>query len=162
MNTKIISIADVIEHLKFFSEDVVEYFPPIDKQHIVLLEDELSIKLPQDYIDFLLVSNGMSLMGNEILGISVSNGNYGLMEVYKFEHFDVGNPMPKKLVPFMPDGFGNHYCFDTINGNVVFWEHDCCYDTYLPSIICKSFSQFVQCELIDNILKDYDYEGNPL
>ena len=45
--------------------------------------------------------------------------------VYHFEHFIADNPMPSYLVPFCPDGFGNHYCFDLHrSGHVVFWQHD--------------------------------------
>ena len=160
MNTKTISINDAIEHLKYFSEDVIEFFSHIDIYHIISVEDKLEMKLPQDYIDFLLITNGVLLMGEEILGISISEGNYGLIETYYFEHFEVENPMPKELIPFSPDGFGNHYCFDIINENIVLWEHDCDYNTYQPKVVCNTLGQFIQNEIIDNILKEYDFKGN--
>ena len=39
-----------------------------------------------------------------------------------------------EIVPFSPDGYGNHYCFDVKNHNIVFWEHDSDYIQNKPDI----------------------------
>lgn len=160
MNTKTISIDEVIKHLKKFGEDAIEWFPPIEEQRFICFEKKYHLDLPLDYKNFLLYSNGLSLLGDEIIGFSIESKRDGLEEIYQFEHFDVDNGMPKKLIPFSPDGFGNHYCFDTQNGNIVFWEHDCDYTNNNPQIICNTFVEFLDKEVINKSLEYYDYEGN--
>jgi len=70
------------------------------------------------------------------------------------------------LVPFSPDGGGNHYCFDTrtINENscnVVFWQHDYPYsEDDPPEVTNTSFTEWMKEVVIDWTLEDYDYDGN--
>ncbi|MBQ2399308.1 MAG: hypothetical protein II308_04480, partial [Muribaculaceae bacterium] len=67
-----------------------------------------------------------------------------------------------------PDGFGNHYCFDTsrptCNGKsceIVFWQHDLEYDEkHVPEITHICFLDFIQEIMINDTLKYYDYDGN--
>lgn len=162
MNTENISINDVICQLKKFSVDILEWKTPIDKQRILNFENEFYVKLPDEFVILLKETNGFSLMGFEIIGFSRSNCEYGLEETYRFEHFDVENIMPSYIVPFSPDGYGNHYCFDVKNHNIIFWEHDSDYTQYEPIVVCKTLAFFLQKIIIDEILKDYDYEGSEI
>lgn len=160
MNTKIISINDVLSQLRLFSKDVIEWFPPVELSQVIRFEEKLKTKLPQDFVDFLKVSNGLSLLGFEIIGFSNNKIRYGLEEVYTFEHSEVDSFMPSSFIPFSPDGFGNHYCIDIKKNVIVFWEHDCDYSDTTPQLISNSFSEFMQNKVINEILKDYDYLGN--
>ncbi|WP_394802961.1 SMI1/KNR4 family protein [Barnesiella propionica] len=74
---------------------------------------------------FLFKTNGLSMMGDIILGIHniLTDKKYteiNLENTCIFEHFEANNPMPLHLVPFCPNGYGNHYCFDLHNHNIVF------------------------------------------
>lgn len=162
MNTENILINDVIEQLKRFSEDVLEWKRPIGAQKILDFENEFKIKLPREFVTLLKQTNGFSLMGFEIIGFSTLDNEYGLEETYRFEHFDVDNLMPSYLIPFSPDGYGNNYCFDVKNHNIVFWEHDSVYIENEPIVVCDSLACFIQKCIIDEILKDYDYAGNDI
>ena len=159
MNTRNISINDVIKQLKKFSVDVLEWKMPVGEEVVLSFEHKFDIKLPDEFVLLLKETNGFSLMGIEIVGFSTFNNEYGLEETYCFEHFDVENIMPNYLIPFSPDGYGNHYCFDVKNHNIVFWEHDSDYTQNKPIVVCKSLATFIQDIIIDEILKDYDYEG---
>jgi cell wall assembly regulator SMI1 len=101
-----------------------------------------------------------------VLMYGIRTENFDLEKCYLIEHDEVDNPMPKHLVPFSPDGTGNHYCFDlrtsTIEScKVVFWQHDFIYDNETePEVVNSSFSDWVQEVVIDWTLEEYDYNGN--
>lgn len=162
MNTRNILIDDVIKQLKKFSVDILDWKMPVDEQKVFSFEHEINNKLPDEFVFLLKETNGFSLMGVEIIGFSTLKNEYGLEETYRFEHFDVENLMPSYLVPFSPDGYGNYYCFDVKNHNIVFWEHDSDYKQDKPIVVCKSLAIFIQEIIIDEILKDYDYEGHDI
>lgn len=162
MNTRNILIDDVIKQLKKFSVDILDWKMPVDEQKVFSFEHEINNKLPDEFVFLLKETNGFSLMGVEIIGFSTLKNEYGLEETYRFEHFDVENLMPNYLVPFSPDGYGNYYCFDVKNHNIVFWEHDSDYKQDKPIVVCKSLAIFIQEIIIDEILKDYDYEGHDI
>jgi cell wall assembly regulator SMI1 len=159
-------IKELITQLKLFSPEIIELNNPVSNEQIFEAEQKLGISLPEDYKTFIKHHNGLSLMGSVIYGISYGSGIYDLEKCYNFEHFEVDNPMPVFLVPFSPDGFGNHYCFDTKHFskdscNIVFWQHDLEYDDENePEIVNLSFSEWVKEVIIDWTLRDYDYEGN--
>jgi hypothetical protein len=70
------------------------------------------------------------------------------------------------LVPFSPDGFGNHYCFDTRTTNnnlcnVLFWQHNYPYsEDDPPEVTNGSFAEWLKEVAIDWTLEDHDYNGN--
>ena len=70
MDTKHISITDVIERLKEFPEEALDWNAPTDMQRIQDFEREFNIELPHEFITLLKETNGFSLEGFEvILGI---------------------------------------------------------------------------------------------
>jgi hypothetical protein len=86
-----------------------------------------------------------------------------LDNLYRIEHFEVGNPMPLEFFPFSPDGGGNHYCFDLSNHDdkVYFWQHDYEYADKTEVECCNnSFYEWIQEVLIDWTLEDYNYDGS--
>lgn len=105
-------------------------------------------------------------MGTEILGIDRQSGDSSLDEVNKFEHYEAGNPMPAEFLPFSPDGYGNHYCFNLSKLKdgicpVVFWQHDANYDDINNVEECNSsFLGWIQEVMIDWTLEDTNYDGS--
>ena len=95
--------------------------------------------------------NGYQAYFNNRCNRTAEGVSYSLKETYRDEHFEMGNPMPAHLVPFSPDGFGNHYCFDVKSHHIVFWEHDVDYTQHHPIVICKSLAEFIQNEMINGI-----------
>ena len=140
MNTNPISINDIITQLKTIPDSEILWNNPIDIHRIIAFEEKYQLKLPQDYKDFLLQTNGLFVLGDEILGFSTETNIYAIEETFWEEHYDVDNEMPYYLIPFSPDGFGNHYCFDTLNNKIVFWQHDLDYTKIQPEIVYDNFT----------------------
>lgn len=93
-----------------FNPNLVSRYAPVTDAAIALFEEKFSIRIPQQYVQFLKVSNGLGVFGEELLGIQ--NVRQDLMNVYDFEHFGTNIPLPLNLIPILPDGGGNHYCID--------------------------------------------------
>ena len=128
------NIIDAIKEVEKFSSIILTIGEPLEGTVIANFEVKYNLNLPKDYKILLEKHNGINLYGIEIYGI-IQNQNAGLTsleETYLFEHYEVENVMPFYLIPFSPDGGGNHYCFDTRFNNdtscpVVFWQHDYLY-----------------------------------
>ena len=142
-------INKVLEQLHQFSEDEIEFRPPVIPEKVSAFEAKHGIVLPEDYKYLLSITNGLSLMGDYILGIGNPTTAEDLESVFHFEHFECGNPMPLHLIPFCPDGFGNHYCFDAHHGNIVFWQHDVDYTKSSPDVVYSDLSALLQEIFID-------------
>lgn len=157
-----------MSELSKFDTSVLELNNPIASSQLIKeFENKFDVILPQEYKDLLSIHNGIFVMGDGILGIDLDNRR-DLYNTYYFEHFEVENTMPRYFIPFSPDGFGNHYCFDTrvqTNGGysnqIVFWQHDYLYDKgEYPEVTHESLTDFIREVMIDWILEDYDYNGN--
>ncbi len=89
-----------------------------------------------------------------------------LESIFTIEHNEVRNKMPEYLIPFSPDGLGNHYCFDMRSRDaescsIIFWQHDLAYtDDESPEVVNASFADWVQEVVIDWTLEDFDYNGD--
>lgn len=159
-------ILNVIEELTLFSERILELKPPANIQAIADFESQFNVKLPEDYIVFLRRFNGISLMGSIVYGVGEELNALSLSTIFIVEHQEVANPMYDYLVPFSPDGYGSHYCFDTrtMNNNlcnVVFWQYDYPYtEEDVPEITNPSFTEWMKEVIINSTLEDYDYNGN--
>ena len=154
---------DIINELLKFSEDLLTLNSPVEPKKIQEFEKKVGLRLPNDYKEFIQNYDGVDLAGTAVYGISTSSQS--LEDMYLFEHNEVGNPMPHYLIPFSPDGGGNHYCFDTrfcneLSCNIVFWQHDYKYDELDPSeIVNHSFTDWVKDVLIGWTLEEYNYDG---
>lgn len=154
-------ISTIISHLHLFSDKIIEFRSPAAVSDVQSFEEKFKVQLPAEYKYLLSETNGLRLMGNEILGIYKDDQNiYDLNKAYNFEHFECSNPMPLKLIPFCPDGFGNHYCFDSNTNNIVFWQSDCDYTNDNPEIVYASLSEMIQEVFIDWTLEDTNYDGS--
>jgi cell wall assembly regulator SMI1 len=160
-----VNINEVVKQLELFSEDIIEFNKEATEADLLAFENKMKVSLPNDYRTFLQIYNGLSLMGVIIYGVGDSKP-LSLEKVFDIEHSEVGNPMPSYLIPFSPDGMGNHYCFNMQSCSaescqVLFWQHDYGYsETDLPEVTNNSFADWVQEVVIDWTLKDYDYNGN--
>lgn len=160
-------IEEVIGELLKFSEELLEIHNPVDKQLIKDFESKYSLILPGEYKQLIERTNGFSLLGNRVLGLSNRTDFESLGSVYQFEHFEINNPQPLYLIPFSNDGRGNFYCFDTRNSSkdkqaysIVFWQSDFDYSNDEPEVTNETLSEWIKEVVIDWTLEDYDYEGN--
>jgi cell wall assembly regulator SMI1 len=162
------SILNIITELKKFSSSILSLKNPIDEELIIEFEKNHNVNLPPDYKLLLQQHNGVILYGTEIYGIEKKGveTSYALDNCYIIEHFEVANPMPLYLVPFSPDGGGNHYCFDTrfCDTNscpIVFWQHDYLYsETNPPEVTNNDLSDWIHEVMIEWTLEDYNYDGS--
>ncbi len=161
-----ISIIQVLREVLKFSPKMFTLHEGIEEYRIIQFEKNHNVVLPNDYKMFLKKTNGLDFMGIVVFGIYDGSAYFSLDKSYKFEHYDVDNAMPMNLIPFSPDGGGNHYCFDSSNCDsnsckIVFWQHDLVYTLHNPpEIVNGSFTKWMKEVIIDWTLEDYDYEGN--
>lgn len=107
----------------------------VNIEDIKYIESTLGIKLPEDYIECVMVNNAgypdkfnfdiedkRGKVFEYLLGISKDDED-NIMDVY----FRCKSDLPKGVIPFARDGFGNYICFKytTIDKyEVVFYNHD--------------------------------------
>jgi hypothetical protein len=161
------NIHDIIKELEQFSRTILFLGLPGNLDYSQEFEEKYNLRLPKDYKTLLQKYNGVTLMGTSVYGIKTAENPFSLHECYVFEHYNVQNVMPLYLVPFSPDGRGNHYCFDTRFHNddscrVLFWQHDYAYSAEdTPEVSNDSFTEWMQEVMIDWTLEDYNYDGTP-
>ncbi len=122
---------------------------PVDAEQVAFFEHTLGHALPNDYKQMLQVTDGFSLLGNEVCGLA---GAHGLAALYHREHALVAMPQYAQLVPFSPDGRGNFYCFDTASSThggqsctVLFWASNYPYNAEdTPEITHQSFGEWLE------------------
>jgi cell wall assembly regulator SMI1 len=159
-------IKSAIDHLLKFSPDILTLNNPVNEVDIKNFEELYGLQLPQDYIYLLHRTNGFNLMGASVLPVLGAEVTGSLEESYIFEHFKVANPMHTDLIPFSPDGGGNHYCFDVSGGNrsvskIVFWQHDITYSNEIkPELTHESLADWINEVVMEWTLEDFDYDGN--
>lgn len=157
---------NTLEELYKFSADILLLGEPILDSRIEHLESEIGYQLPEDFKYILKKHNGITLAGTEIFGLSPELRGGSLDMIYKFEHFEVENPMPKNFFPFFPDGQGNHYCLDLSkmeNGicPVIFWQWDFEYENIEDVEVCNdNFVDWIDEVMIEWTLQIYNYDGS--
>ena len=159
---------EVIVELQKFTPQVLDWRQPVDSVLIERFESRFNVKLPEDYKYLLNVTNGFSLMGDVVLGMTDEQYGEDLFSVYQFEHFEVVVPQYKHLIPFSPDGGGNFYCFDThvkTNGGdsnqIVFWYSNYEYsESDPPEVTHQSLADYIKNWIIALTLEDYGYNGD--
>lgn len=167
LNSSFMNMQEIIVQLELFSERIITLDKPVSAEEIDSFEKRTKLILPNDYKILLKRYNGINLMGTIVYGILKGEISISLEEAFNFEHQEVDNVIFDYLIPFSPDGVGNHYCFDTRtyndeSCNVVFWQHNYLYtDNDQPETTHFSFAMWLKEVVIDWTLDDYDYEGNP-
>lgn len=144
-----LNIDSIIQRIQDFKEEYVECFDPISDDALQLAQENIPIQLPEDYISLLRFSNGISICGDEVLGIN--HKPFDLIKAYKTEHEATQVPMPSHIVPFAPDGRGNYYCFDIKQDNeIVFYTSNYNYsETNKPEVVNSDFCDWFNEVMID-------------
>lgn len=157
---------EVLQELYMFSTDILFLGKPIADDRLKGLETYIGYRLPLDFIYILQKHNSFSLLGSLVYGVGQELGEASLDRIYHFEHKEVDNPMFPELLPFSPDGGGNHYCFDLSKiqdglSPVVFWQHDFPYRDKDDIEVCNAnFVDWIQEVIIDWTLEDTNYDGS--
>jgi cell wall assembly regulator SMI1 len=133
INIFVATINDVITELLTFSTKVLDLNDGVSEDKINAFEKKHGLVLPNDYKILIRKTNGLDLLGTTVYGIYDDSVFMSLDGAFNVEHFEVDNEMPVNLIPFSPDGRGNHYCFDSRKCDnesckIVFWQHDAQYD----------------------------------
>lgn len=149
MSILIKNLIDKIRNANLPEEYSAEMFAPAEDKSIKGAETMLGCQLPEDYKSFLKETNGISFGGQTVFGVSQKLPAYDIVGISLREHTMVENAMPSHLIPFSPDGFGNHYCFDILNGGVIFWEHDVDYSDCSPEREYDSFTDMFSKLVVD-------------
>lgn len=148
-------LEEIVKILEKVPESYIELNRPASKEDIEAFEKKWNITLPSDYVELLMMHNGIGLMGAVLLGVPLKDETcFSLESAYEFEHFQVYNPMPLHLVPFSPDGGGNYYCFDILNNNIVFWDSEYDYSNDEPEIVYNSLAEMIREVFIEWTLED--------
>lgn len=88
----------IIAELLRFSPHLLEINNPVLEEEIARFESKFNLPLPEDYKYLLSITNGFSLMGDEVLGIA--KNKYDLVNAYQFEHYEVINPQYELYFPY--------------------------------------------------------------
>ena len=160
------TIDNVLDEILKFSKRVLSVADGIAEDKIKAFEEKFGVILPNDYKAFLKKTNGLSLMGTVVYGIYDEPKHVSLGSAFDIEHYKVENEMPAYLIPFSPDGGGNHYCFDSAtceerSCKVIFWQYDRSYsEENPPETVNDSFTAWAKEVLVEWTLEDYDYNGS--
>jgi cell wall assembly regulator SMI1 len=159
------TVKDILDEIERYSSDLRLLYPGAREMDIRALERSMSMKLPEDFRQFLTNCNGFSILSDRLYGIHADMEAIDLLSVYKWERNESGNPIRRDLLPIMPDGEGNHYCLDLANGStttapVVFWQHDYDYEAHSdsPDVVAGDFVSFLQ-NILEQMHEDYGYDG---
>ncbi|GAO44068.1 SMI1/KNR4 family protein [Flavihumibacter petaseus] len=157
-------LADILNSLYLFSDKVMFLNPPAREHAINFFQEKYSLQLPDEYVEFIKYHNGFALMGDSLYGVGQEHGQKSMDRLYHVQHQEVLNPMFPNLVPFSPDGYGNHYCFDlnTLEDGsckIVFWQHDVDYTHEAPEVTNDSFYSWIQEVIIDWTFENYGFDG---
>ena len=119
---------------------------PASENSIRSAEARLNIKFPEDFRYF-LSRYGYADWPETIYGVGEAMpAVYSLLENLRQEQEEVGNPMPSGIIPFSPNGWGDHYCLDYTSPNdipwVCLWRHD--YASVRPLPETPTFFEWLQ------------------
>lgn len=157
---------EVLSELYKFSGDVLSLGQSFVDDRLERLETIAGYRLPLDFVYILQKHNSFSLLATRVFGMGQEFGDSSLDKIFHFEHEKVDNPMLPELLPFSPDGSGNHYCFDLSkmhNGlcPVLFWQHDYPYSGKDDIELCNAnFAEWIQEVIINWTLEDTNYDGS--
>ncbi|MCL2080001.1 MAG: SMI1/KNR4 family protein [Oscillospiraceae bacterium] len=145
----------------------------IDMSEVSLVEENLDVSFPQDFIAFILTTNGGVPEGDIVFEFKDLNGDNDSSVVNRFysifpENLNDRNNavklylsmrkekrLPHKAFPIGEDPSGNLMCIllDTINyGHIYFWDHEIEFqdESYKGmSFIADSFSKFIDLCYLD-------------
>jgi cell wall assembly regulator SMI1 len=117
-------------------------------------EKKLGVKFPKSFREYLNRFGFISHNADEFYGLDSDIPNHlDLVRNTEGERTQFQPNLPLHLIPFLPNGGGDHYCIDLRSGDdpkVVFWNHELGPDQK-PEVIASAFSTW--------LLQHYDDEG---
>lgn len=158
-NTGQKNLKNFIREFEKFSNSLKESIGPISEKDLIDFQYSAPFSVPEEYLLLLSYSNGFSLMGDEIYGIGCNCLGLSMEDAYHIEHDLVENPMPSHIIPFSPDGAGNHYCFDSNNGHIIFWQHDLPCNINLANYVYDNLFDMIEEVFFEWTLEDWNYDG---
>jgi len=114
------NLPDVIAELRELNEPVPKPLRLPTEVEVKAAEDELGVKFPADYRQYLLAASDV-VYGSLEPGIVIPDaGHLSLVDLAgaAWEEMEV----PRELLPFCEDN-GDYYCLNQ-NGAVEYWSHD--------------------------------------
>jgi cell wall assembly regulator SMI1 len=161
------AVSDRFENLaQLMREKAPEYGfgKGVGVEEVARCEEQLGVGLPKSYKQF-LQSFGFARWPEDVYGVYVGS-TPGLQVVWntETERHEVEPEMPYYLIPFSPDGWGNHYCMDTsrlVDGEcpVVFWNHELDEDQQPPQTH-TTFLDWLE-ERVTRELENESDDGSP-
>ncbi|PEI85225.1 SMI1/KNR4 family protein [Bacillus pseudomycoides] len=126
---------------------------PITEQIISEVEEKFNVIFPQDYKNCVMKYNGGHPVPNIFLFEDGGEGVFDCLLSYTNEYisitvtYDIISPyIPKGIIPFATDPFGNKICFDFRNDKhsptIVFYDSDEC-DEQAIEYICNTFTNLI-------------------
>ena len=144
---------EVITELKKFTSRVSTKHDPVDPALIGRFESRFGLKLPEDYKYLLGITNGFSVMGNEVLGMTDESYSYDLFKVYQFEHYEVIVPQYEYHTRVKTNGGDSN--------QIVFWYSNYEYsESDPPEVTHQGLADFIKDWCINLPLESYDYNGD--
>ncbi len=110
---------------------------PLSRDDILSVQDKLGLTFPENFVKLVLqnnagypnhryfdIGNRKDLVFEHLLNLKHDGEAETLMQVYS----DLRDRLPKNVIPFAMDSFGNFICFDFRNDqndpDIVFWDHE--------------------------------------
>jgi hypothetical protein len=117
---------------------------------------QLGTELPESFLGFLQQFGG-TYWPREVYGVS-EYPELDLLSMTTTEREEAEPSLPRHLVPFGPDGWGNHFCLDTarlVDGEcpVVFWNHELAADQ-VPELTHPTFLDWLEQQVAQRLEED--------
>lgn len=130
--------------------DAEIHWPPTEKE-IKIAQRILQLRFPASYLAYLRKAGWMRDGADTIYGLGPDcTEATNVVDRATFESVEADPPMFSRLVPLMPDGFGNHDCLNTElakdgDAPVVLWQHDDPKgELQKPKVVAKTFTKWLQ------------------
>ena len=122
------NIQDITKEIHSFDE--YEFVGPIQEQLVFQAEQELTLRFPPEYRQFLLTFGSGSISSESFIGLGGAQHLNIVWLTQTLRKKPTPRPFPVELIPIRTDGFGNYDCIDTSTTStsgeyaIVEWLHD--------------------------------------
>lgn len=115
---------EMIERLKKAGKKL-ELKPGASQSLIDLSETVLNRVIPDDYVQWLRISNGCEFISSGTIFYGLNTGSkYFSLEYHNSAAFRSNYSLPDDLMIIGKMSFGDLICIDAENGNIVQWDHE--------------------------------------
>lgn len=141
--------ADVIRPILQDFQGDIEHGPGAMVGEIADCERELGVRFVGSFFHYLQTYGWLNVGSNEIYGLGATIESWRrLKEMTLSERTEMSPPLPRHLVTFYNDGFGNQHCLDARyvvddEHRIVFWNHELGPDQ-TPAFIANSFADWLR------------------